>query len=52
MEQKSSNPNRDLWFTCNVCGTEYDEHCEVIVPKQDIRGTIEWANTHLSLIHI
>ena len=45
MEQKSSNPNRDLWFTCSVCGTEYNEYCEIIVPKQDIRGTIEWANT-------
>ena len=37
-----------LWFVCDECGTEYDEHLEEIIHQKDIRGTIEWANTPTS----
>ena len=43
MEQKSLNPNKDLWFVCDKCGTEYDEFLEEIIPPEEIKGSIEWA---------
>ena len=42
MEQKSS-VNKDLWFVCDKCGTEYDEFLEEIIPAEQIKGSIEWA---------
>ena len=40
MEQKSLNPNKDLWFVCDKCGTEYDEFLEEIIPAEEIKGSI------------
>lgn len=45
MERKQSSLNKDLWFVCDKCGTEYDEFLEEIIPSEEIKGTIEWANT-------
>ncbi len=44
MKRKLSQ-NKDLWFTCPKCNTEYDEYMEEVIPPELIRGTIEWANT-------
>ena len=40
--------HNDLWFVCNKCGTPYDSHMEEIIPPEEIRGSIEWANTPTS----
>tara|TARA_X000001382_G_scaffold110458_1_gene87004 strand:- start:763 stop:984 length:222 start_codon:yes stop_codon:yes gene_type:complete len=47
MEQKSS-VNKDLWFVCDKCGTEYDEFLEEIIPAEQIKGSIEWAYSSTS----
>ena len=45
MERKQSSLNKDLWFVCDKCGTEYDEFLEEIIPAEQIKGSIEWAYT-------
>ena len=47
MKAKSLNPN-NIWFTCDKCGTPYGDDMEEIIPPEEIRGTIEWANTPTS----
>ena len=34
----------DVWFECK-CGIKYNDHLEEVIPPEEIRGTIEWANT-------
>ena len=49
MQDKKSKLHPDnIWFVCDECGTSYDDHMEAIIPEEEIRGTIEWANTPTS----
>ena len=55
MEQKSlankdiypMDPD-DIWFVCDKCGTSYNDNLEEIIPPEEIKGTIEWANSPTS----
>jgi len=38
----------NLWFVCDKCGTEYDDHLDEIIPPENIQGSIEWAKTPTS----
>ena len=51
MEQKLLKKNKDMypmdpddiWFTCDKCGTAYNDHMEEIIQPEEIKGSIEWA---------
>ena len=45
MSERKSLKNENLWFVCDKCGTAYDDHLEEIIPPEEIKGSIEWANT-------
>jgi len=47
MKAKSLHPN-NIWFVCDKCGTSYGDDMEEIIPPEEMRGTIEWANTPTS----
>lgn len=45
MSEKRLLNHKNIWFVCDKCGTPYDDHMEEIIPPEEIKGSIEWANT-------
>lgn len=51
MQEKKLKENKDIypmdpddiWFKCDKCGTQYNDHLEEIIPPEEIKGSIEWA---------
>ena len=44
MSEKRLLNHKNIWFVCDKCGTPYDDHMEEIIPPEEIKGSIEWAN--------